>query len=165
MVCLHYTTGCTSCILQTPCNVVSCFSLTLVFHFGRCPSTPTCICSWCRWRTFLLMKLWDGLRWCSEVDMHVGAGVGTGCQYACMCDVYYACDTASAGTSYGPVCTSLWNFAPNSDLQNFVTAYRSSKRVINLAEKGRRSERDKLGRRRSTSKKLMIPPSSDARSL
>ena len=42
-------------------------------------------------------------------------------------------------------------------------AYRSSKRVINLARKGGRSERDKLGSRRST--KLIIPPSSDARPL
>jgi len=29
--------------------------------------------------------------------------------------------------------TSLWNFVLNSGLENFATAYRSSKRVINLA--------------------------------
>jgi len=33
------------------------------------------------------------------------------------------------------------------DLENFATACRSSKRVINLAEKGGRPERDKLDRR------------------
>ena len=49
-----------------------------------------------------------------------------------------------------------------SDLENFATAYRSSKRVINLARE-RRSERDKLDRRRST--KFIIPLSSDARPL
>ena len=36
------------------------------------------------------------------------------------------------------------------DLENFATAYRLSKYVIKLAEKGGRSERDKLGRRWST---------------
>ena len=49
------------------------------------------------------------------------------------------------------------------ELENFATAYRSSKRVINLTQKGGRPERDKLGRRRST--KSIIPPSSDARPL
>jgi len=60
--------------------------------------------------------------------------------------------------------TSLWNFAPNTGLKgNFASAYRSSKRVIDLLEKGGRSERDKLDRRRST--ELTVPPSSDARLL
>ena len=45
-------------------------------------------------------------------------------------------------------------------LENFATAYRSSRRAINLTG---RSEREKLDRRRST--KLTIPPSSDARPL
>ena len=50
------------------------------------------------------------------------------------------------------------------DLENFATAQRSSKRVINLArERWRRPERDKLDRRRSTM--LTISPSSDARPL
>jgi len=44
--------------------------------------------------------------------------------------------------------------------KNFVSAYRSSTRVINL---GGRSERNKLDRRWST--ELTIPPSSDARPL
>jgi len=42
-------------------------------------------------------------------------------------------------------------------------AYRSSKRVIDFARQGGRSERDKLDRRRSTM--LTIPPSFDARPL
>jgi len=45
-------------------------------------------------------------------------------------------------------------------LENFATAYRSSRRAINLTG---RSEREKLDRRRSS--KLTIPPSSDARPL
>jgi len=50
------------------------------------------------------------------------------------------------------------------DLENFASAYLSSKRVVDLArERWRRLGRDKLGRRRST--KLIIPPSSDARPL
>jgi len=50
------------------------------------------------------------------------------------------------------------------DLGKIATAYRSSKRVINLArERWRCSERDKLDRRRST--KFTIPPSSDVRPL
>ena len=49
------------------------------------------------------------------------------------------------------------------DVEDFATACRSSKRVINLAREGGRSERDKLRRRRSA--KLIIPPSSDARPL
>ena len=49
------------------------------------------------------------------------------------------------------------------DLENFALAYLSSKHVINLAEKGGRSESDKLDRRRST--ELTLPPSSDARPL
>jgi len=49
------------------------------------------------------------------------------------------------------------------DLQNFASAYRSSKRVIDLAWQGGCSERDKLDRRRSA--KLTVPPSSDARPL
>jgi len=56
--------------------------------------------------------------------------------------------------------TSLWNIVLNSGLKNFATAYRSSKRVINLA---RERWTLKLGRRRST--KSIIPPSSDARPL
>jgi len=44
-----------------------------------------------------------------------------------------------------------------------ATAYRSSKRVIDLARHGGHPERDKLDRRRST--KLTVPPSSDARPL
>jgi len=43
------------------------------------------------------------------------------------------------------------------DLENFASAHRSSKRVINLARQGGSSERDKLDRRRST--QLTIPPS------
>ena len=52
------------------------------------------------------------------------------------------------------------------DLENFATAYRPSKHVINLArerEKGGRSDRDKLGRCWST--EFIVPPSSDARPL
>ena len=50
------------------------------------------------------------------------------------------------------------------DFKKFAWAYRSSKRVIDLARERRtRSESDKLGRRRS--KKLTVPPSSDARPL
>ena len=59
--------------------------------------------------------------------------------------------------------TSLWNFVLNSGLRKFRHGIWSSKCVINLAEKGGRSERDKLGRRRST--KSIIPPSSNARPL
>jgi len=44
------------------------------------------------------------------------------------------------------------------DLENFATAYRSPKRVIDLAQEGGRSEREKLDRRRQT--KLIIPRSS-----
>ena len=44
------------------------------------------------------------------------------------------------------------------DLENFATAYRSSKHVINLAR-----QRDIPDRRRSA--KLTIPPTSDARPL
>jgi len=47
------------------------------------------------------------------------------------------------------------------DLENFATAYRSPKRVIDLAQEGGRSEREKLDRRRQT--KLIIPRSSDVR--
>ena len=55
-----------------------------------------------------------------------------------------------------------WSLTP--DFTNFVMAYRSSKRAIILArERGGRSQRDKLDRRRST--KLTIPLSSDARPL
>ena len=62
-----------------------------------------------------------------------------------------------------PVCPPL---GPKSgpDVEHFATAYRSSKRVISLArQRWRRSERDKLDRRRST--KLIIPQNSDARPL
>jgi len=51
----------------------------------------------------------------------------------------------------------------SSDLENVASAYRLSKRVIDLARRSGRSERDKLDRRRST--KLIIPPISDARPL
>ena len=52
--------------------------------------------------------------------------------------------------------TFLWNFVPTPDFDNFASAYRSSKRVHNLARERRgRSERDKL----------TMPPSSDARLL
>ena len=47
--------------------------------------------------------------------------------------------------------------------KNLTSAYLSSKRVIDLAGQGGRSERDKLNRRRST--KLTVPPSSDSRLL
>ena len=60
--------------------------------------------------------------------------------------------------------TSIWNFFLNSGFRKFRTAYRPSKRAcyqLNSIEKGKRSERDKLARRRSA--KLTIPPSSDAR--
>jgi len=95
----------------------------------------------------------------------VGAGVGTGCQYACMCDVFYAYDTVLARVgllamalcvlpsglrildlSYNPTLCSkeiqvssklrvlpCGTLLQTLDLQNFATAYRSSKRVINLA--------------------------------
>jgi len=49
------------------------------------------------------------------------------------------------------------------NLENSASTYQSSKRVINLAREGGRSERDRLDRRRSA--KLTIPPSSDARPL
>ena len=51
----------------------------------------------------------------------------------------------------------------SSDLENVASAYRLSKRVIDLARRSGRSERDKLDRHRST--KLIIPPISDARPL
>jgi len=48
----------------------------------------------------------------------------------------------------------------NTDLENFATAYRSSKRAVNLArQRRRRSERDKLDRRRSA--KLTISATVD----
>ena len=49
------------------------------------------------------------------------------------------------------------------DLENFATAYGSSNVLSISLEKGGRSERDELDRRRST--KLIIPSSSDARPL
>ena len=56
--------------------------------------------------------------------------------------------------------TSLWNFFLKSE--SFATAYSRSSNVLSTSlEKGGPSERDKLGRRRST--KLTVPPSSDAR--
>jgi len=58
--------------------------------------------------------------------------------------------------------TSFWKFAPNSG-HNFATACRSSNVLSTWLEKGGRSERDKLDRRRST--ELTIPPNSDARPL
>ena len=55
-----------------------------------------------------------------------------------------------------------WTLSQTPDLpENSASACRSSKRVINLARQGGRSERDKLDCRRST--KLTIPPSSDSR--
>ena len=55
--------------------------------------------------------------------------------------------------------TSLWNFAPSClDLENFATAYQSSK-----LEKGGRSEHDKLDRHGST--KTITPPTLDRCSL
>ena len=55
-------------------------------------------------------------------------------------------------------------FSQTPDLETVATAYRSSKRVINLArDRLRRSDRDKLDSRRST--KLTVPTSSDARPL
>jgi len=60
-----------------------------------------------------------------------------------------------------PTASKHWrHFSQTSDLENFAIAYRSPKHVINSAEKGGRSERDKLDRRWST--KLTIPPSCDA---
>ena len=53
--------------------------------------------------------------------------------------------------------TSLWNFVINSGLRKFRNGISI---VETYLEKGGRSERDKLGRRRST--KSIIPPSSDA---
>ena len=55
------------------------------------------------------------------------------------------------------------NSSKTPDLENFASTCRSSKRVIDLARQGGRSERDKLGRRRSTT--LTISPSSDSRPL
>jgi len=40
------------------------------------------------------------------------------------------------------------------DIEHFASAYRSSKRVINLARQRGRSERDKLDRRRSINSEL-----------
>jgi len=48
-------------------------------------------------------------------------------------------------------------------LRKFRHSIAIVERAIKLARKGGRSERDKLGRRRST--KLIIPPRSDARPL
>ena len=60
--------------------------------------------------------------------------------------------------------TSFWNFFLNSELRKFRHGISIVEHAINVArERWRRSERDKLGRRRST--KLTIPPSSDARPL
>jgi len=65
---------------------------------------------------------------------------------------------------YPKIRVSSGNLSQTPDLENFASAYRSSKRVVDLArERWRRLGRDKLGRRRST--KLIIPPSSDARPL
>jgi len=59
--------------------------------------------------------------------------------------------------------TSLWNSVPNSRQKNLLW-YIDRRNVLSTQhEKGGRSERDKLDRRRST--KLTIPPSSDARPL
>ena len=58
--------------------------------------------------------------------------------------------------------TSFWNFVSNSGLRKFCFGiYRSSKRVIDLAQKSGCSERDKLDRCRST--KLTILRSSYTR--
>jgi len=51
----------------------------------------------------------------------------------------------------------------NSDLENFASAYQSLKCVIDLAQQGGRSERDKLDHRQST--KLAILLSSDGQPL
>ena len=57
--------------------------------------------------------------------------------------------------------TSLWNFVLNSGLRKFRQGILIVETCYQLSEKGGRSERDKLGRRRST--KSIIPPSYDAR--
>ena len=60
--------------------------------------------------------------------------------------------------------TSLWNFVLNFGLRKFRHGISIVETCYQLSsEKGGRSERDKLGRRRST--KSTIPPSSDARPL
>jgi len=59
--------------------------------------------------------------------------------------------------------TSSRTLSQTPDLYNFASAYRSSKRVINLARQGGRSKHNKLDRRWSA--KLTMPPSSDARPL
>jgi len=60
--------------------------------------------------------------------------------------------------------TSVRNFVTRTlQSENFASAYRPSKRVINLARERWTLRCDKLDRRRST--KLTVPPSSDARPL
>ena len=60
--------------------------------------------------------------------------------------------------------TSLWNFVLNSGLTKILPRHIDRRNVLStLLEKGGRSERDKLGRRRST--KSIVPPCSDARAL
>ena len=46
--------------------------------------------------------------------------------------------------------TSIWNFFPNSGLRKYRHRISIVERAINLARQGGRSERDELGRRRST---------------
>ena len=62
--------------------------------------------------------------------------------------------------------TPLWNFVLNSGLRKFrhgISIVETCYVYQLIAEKGGRSERDKLGRRQST--KSILPPSSDARPL
>ena len=59
--------------------------------------------------------------------------------------------------------TSLWNFVLDYGLQKISPRHIDRRNVLSTyLEKGGRSQRDKLGRRRST--KSIIPPSSDRRS-
>jgi len=60
--------------------------------------------------------------------------------------------------------TALWNFVPNSGLQKILLRQIHRRDVFSTKfEKGGRSERDKLNRRRSS--RLTIPPSFDSRPL
>ena len=59
--------------------------------------------------------------------------------------------------------SSLLTLSQTPELQNFASAYRSPKRLIDLGRERWTPERDKLDRRPST--KLTIPPSSESRPL
>ena len=60
--------------------------------------------------------------------------------------------------------TSLWNFVPNSGFKEILFQYIDRRNALSTSlDKGGRSERDKLDRRRYT--KMTIPLSSDARPL